>query len=462
MKPLSFSTLGLDQAVLNNLDHLGYQSMTPIQQETLPHSLKGKDIIGKAKTGSGKTASFALPMLLNIDPRSFKVQSLVLCPTRELATQVTNEIRKLARFQQNVKVLTLCGGSPFGPQKGSLERGAHIVVGTPGRIKDHLRKENLNLDHAHTLVLDEADRMLDMGFLDDVEWITSFLPENRQTMLFSATFPNQLDSLSNRLLRNAFIAEVSDTESAPDIEQFFYKVEKSEREDSLMSILANHQPSHAVIFCHTKQGVVDLSNRLRHQGHSVLPIQGDMDQKQRDQTLIRFSNHSVTLLIATDVAARGLDIDSIDTVINYELPRDSAVYTHRIGRTGRAGKKGTAINLYTSSEQYKLDDIQKQHSADNIRFKTTSDINFDNHTTPSKPPMVTINIDAGKKAKIRPGDLVGALTSNTQLTGDDLGKIAIMPFASYVAVKRELSHKALNALVNGKVKGKSVKAKLMS
>lgn len=432
--------------------------MTPIQANSLPESLEGKDIIGKAKTGSGKTAAFALPMLSKINPKFFGVQGLVLCPTRELATQVAEEIRRIARFQSNIKVLTLCGGSPFGPQKGSLEHGCHIVVGTPGRVKDHIRKETVDFSQLQTLVLDEADRMLDMGFQDDVEFIIESTPRNRQTLLFSATFQDKIEHLSSAIMRNALMVEIESEDVKLNISQKFFSTSKNTRENDIAHLLAHFKPKHAVIFCNTRQVVNDLSNDLRARGYSVLPLQGDMDQRQRDQTLVRFSNRSISLLVATDVAARGLDIDDLEMVINYELPRETDVYTHRIGRTGRAGKSGIAVSLLQDSEKYRLEGISSLENQV-VRIDTVPEQRADDITEPAKPEMITLCLDAGKKLKIRPGDIVGAITNGTEITGDDLGKITIFPFVSYIAVKRSIAKRVISILENGRVKAKLVKVK---
>lgn len=357
MSQALFSNLPLPPALLTNLQSIGYREMTPIQQQSLPLALDGKDLIAKAKTGSGKTAAFSIPMLTKIRQRFFGCQALVLCPTRELATQVANEIRRLARYQQNIKVVTLCGGQPIGPQIGSLAHGAHIVVGTPGRIQDHLRKRTLSLEKVSTLVLDEADRMLDMGFIDAIENIIDHTPGYRQTLLFSATYPKGIRQLSDRFQNEPEEVTVESVHSHQHIAQSFYQADHHEKPDVLHKLLAHHQPASCVIFCNTKQVCRDVGVELYNLGYKPLVLHGDMDQKERDQMLVRFSNQSSNILIATDVAARGLDIDDLACVINYDLSRDPEVHVHRIGRTGRAGKEGLAFSLYTSKEHYKLERI---------------------------------------------------------------------------------------------------------
>ena len=455
MSQALFSSLPLPPALLNNLRTIGYQEMTPIQQQSLPLALEGRDLIAKAKTGSGKTAAFSIPMLTRIRQRFFGCQGLVLCPTRELATQVANELRKLARYQQNIKVVTLCGGQPIGPQIGSLAHGAHIVVGTPGRIQDHLRKRTLELDQVNTLVLDEADRMLDMGFMDSIETIIEQTPWNRQTLLFSATYPKGIRQLSARFQSHPEEVTVESVHSLDHIRQQFYLADNHEKPEMLRKLLTHYQPASSVIFCNTKQMCKDVGVDLYEHGYKPLVLHGDMDQKERDQMLVRFANQSASILIATDVAARGLDIDDLAAVINYDLSRDPEVHVHRIGRTGRAGKDGLALSLHTSREQYKLDDIAdileiELPFADHKALKPAT-------SEPPKPPMVTLAIDGGRKNKVRPGDILGALTGDAGIAGDQVGKINIFDFVAYVAVKRESARKALSRLEKGRIKGRKFK-----
>ena len=455
MSQALFSSLPLPPALLDNLKAIGYQEMTAIQQQSLPLALEGKDLIAKAKTGSGKTAAFSIPMLTRIRQRFFGCQALVLCPTRELATQVANEIRRLARYQQNIKVVTLCGGQPIGPQIGSLEHGAHIVVGTPGRIQDHLRKKTLELDQVSTLVLDEADRMLDMGFMEPIENILSHTPDDRQTLLFSATYPKGIRQLSARFQHNPEEVTVEAVHSHDHIRQHFYLAENHDKPEMLRKLLAHYQPASSVIFCNTKQMCKDVGTDLYEHGYKPLVLHGDLDQKERDQMLVRFANQSATILIATDVAARGLDIDDLAAVINYDLSRDPEVHVHRIGRTGRAGKDGLALSLHTSREQRKLDEI-----ADILK----TELPFADHKAlkkatgeAPKAPMVTLAIDGGRKHKVRPGDILGALTGDAGIAGSEVGKINIFDFVAYVAVKRDSARKALSRLEQGKIKGRRFK-----
>lgn len=354
MSKQTFDQVGLNPALLATLDSLNYTHMTPIQALSLPAILKHRDVIGQGKTGSGKTAAFGLGVLSNLNVKRFRVQSLVLCPTRELADQVAKEIRTLGRGIHNIKVLTLCGGMPMGgPQIGSLEHGAHILVGTPGRILDHLEKGRIDLSELNTLVLDEADRMLDMGFQDALDAIIDAAPKQRQTLLFSATFPEKIEQIAQRIMQTPEVIKVESTHDTSSIAQYFYKVEGSEaRDEALANLLLTHQPESAVVFCNTKKEVQSVADELHHKGFSVIDIHGDLEQRERDQALVQFANKSVSILVATDVAARGLDVDNLDAVFNFELSRDPEVHVHRIGRTGRAGSKGLAFSFLVRKTVY--------------------------------------------------------------------------------------------------------------
>lgn len=347
MSKQTFDQVGLNPALLETLDSLNYTHMTPIQALSLPAILNQRDVIGQGKTGSGKTAAFGLGVLSNLNVKRFRVQALVLCPTRELADQVAKEIRTLGRGIHNIKVLTLCGGMPMGPQIGSLEHGAHILVGTPGRILDHLEKGRINLEELNTLVLDEADRMLEMGFQDALDAIINAAPKQRQTLLFSATFPEKIEKIAQRIMKSPEMIKVESTHDTSSIAQYFYKVEGTEaRDEALANLLLTYQPESAVVFCNTKKEVQNVADELHHRGFSVIDIHGDLEQRERDQALVQFANKSVSILVATDVAARGLDVDNLDAVFNFELSRDPEVHVHRIGRTGRAGSKGLAFSFF--------------------------------------------------------------------------------------------------------------------
>lgn len=460
MSTSTFSLLPLSAPILENLHSLSYKEMTPIQSQSLPLMLEGKDVIGQAKTGSGKTAAFGLNLLHQLEVKRFRVQSLVLCPTRELADQVAKEIRRLGRAIHNIKVLTLCGGMPFGPQIGSLEHGAHIVVGTPGRIEEHLRKGTLDLSNVSTWVLDEADRMLDMGFQSSIDNILEHLPKQRQTLLFSATYPQQIAAIAERVMREPVIINVASLHDEVSIQQDYYEVaENTSRMMVLEMLLLHHRPSSAVIFCNTKRETQELADELSDKGFSIAALHGDMEQRMRDQTLVRFANKSVSLLVATDVAARGLDIDSVDAVFNYQLSRDPDVHIHRIGRTGRGGNQGRAFSLFSTKERYKLQALEENlHTT--ISPSALPNQSVLNEPT-YKPPMATLQIDGGKKQKVRAGDILGALTSQGGIDGKQVGKIHIFDNTAYVAVVRGEAKTALYKIQHGKLKGRSFKARLI-
>lgn len=457
MTTTSFSSLGLDTDLLANLDSMGYQDMTPIQAQSLPAVLQGDDLIAQAETGSGKTAAFGIGLLTRLNTRDFNVQALVLCPTRELADQVGKEIRRLASCIPNVKLLTLCGGTPLGPQLGSLEYGAHIIVGTPGRVMKHLRKGTLKLNALKTLVLDEADRMLDMGFYDDIAEIVSATPANRQTLLFSATFPDAIKQISASMQKNPGHVRVEATHTRSKIKQVFYEVAGAgKRVAALVTLLGHYNPSSSVIFCNTKQQCQAIADTLQAKGFSALALHGDLEQRDRDQVLVRFSNKSCSILVATDVAARGLDIKDLEAVINFELSPDPEVHIHRIGRTGRAGKTGLALSLYIATESHRVNAIEDYQKSP-ISFAAIDSLHV-NQKLDLKPPMVTLCIDGGRKGKVRPGDLLGALTRESGIAGNQVGKIDVFDRRTYVAIERSVVDKALEQLSTGKIKGRYFKA----
>lgn len=458
MQSTSFSQLPLNASLLENLKTLSYNEMTPIQAQSLPPILEGKDVIAQGKTGSGKTAAFGLGLLNNLDVKKFRVQSLILCPTRELADQVAKEIRKLARAIHNIKVLTLCGGTPMGPQIGSLEHGAHILVGTPGRIEDHLRKGRIDLKHLNTLVLDEADRMLEMGFVDALDLIFSLCPPKRQNLLFSATFPDGVKPIAKKLMNDPVSIEVAATHDESSINQTFYKVDDNRhRAHAVRLLLQDTQSESTVIFCTTKRDVQDLALDLKDFGFSVLALHGDLEQRDRDQTLIRFANKSASVLVATDVAARGLDIDSLDTVINYHISSDPEVHVHRIGRSGRAGAKGRALSLFAEKEFNKIGRLEEFL---NITVEPTPLPDNSVLDKPLlKPAMATLQIDGGKKQKVRAGDILGALTSKGGIAGKDVGKIQLADNWAYVAVAASKAQVALRKISEGKLKGRSFRVR---
>ena len=434
--------------MLDNLDSLGYKKMTPIQAEALPLILDNKDVIAQAKTGSGKTAAFGIGLLNRLDVKKFRVQSLVLCPTRELADQVAKELRKIARFKHNIKILILCGGESFGKQLGSLSHQAHIIVGTPGRVLKHLNKDSLNLENLETLVFDEADRMLDMGFMEEIQSVLEYVPKERQTLLFSATYDNEIIEISKKIQQNAVSVKTVSTESANKIDEYFYEV--SSKQDALIKILSTFAPENVIVFTNTKIEAKELAENLQKVNIDAIAIHGDLEQYERNDVLVQFANKSCPILVATDVAARGLDIKELSMVVNFDIPHGSETYTHRIGRTGRAGADGIAITLYNSfemdkAEEYK-NDTRKFESSESLKVKAGFEM---------KPQYVTLVIEGGKKDKIRAGDLLGALTGDAGLKGSSIGKIDIYDRQSYVAIERALIKEAHSQLSKGKIKGKN-------
>jgi ATP-independent RNA helicase DbpA len=459
----AFSTLPLAPHVLANLQRLGYEAMTPIQAASLPLALAGKDLIAQAKTGSGKTAAFALALLARLNPRHFGVQSLVLCPTRELADQVAQEVRRLARAEDNIKLVTLCGGVPLRGQTASLAHGAHVVVGTPGRVLDHLNRGSLRLEALNSLVLDEADRMLDMGFADEIAAIAQHCPPpaRRQTLLFSATYPDGVAQLAARYLREPVEVKLAERHAPSLIRERCYEVAESERLHAVGLLLNHFRPESTLAFCNTKQQCHDLVAVLQAQGLVAMELHGDLEQRDRDQVLVQFANRSCSVLVATDVAARGLDIAKLEAVINVDITPDTQVHTHRIGRTGRAGESGQVFSLVSLDEMGRIGRIEAMqgresdwHKLSELKSAVSSVA-----SEPLRPPMVTLQIAGGRKEKIRAGDVLGALTKDIGLDGQAIGKIDVNDFSTYVAVRRDAADKALRGLNAGKVKGRSVKVR---
>ena len=461
-----FSQLDIPPQITRHLSGLGYQTMTEVQAKTLPSALTGQDILAQAKTGSGKTASFALPMIKKLNPKFFAIQGLVLCPTRELAAQVAEECRKLARYRDNIKVIQLSGGVSIGPQIGSLKHGGHIVVGTPGRICDHLRKGTLVLDQIQTFVLDEADRMLDMGFADDIAQVNQSLPRQKQTLLFSATFPNSIEQIAEQYLYQPQIVRLVDEKRHVNIEQAFIPLANMAKSAMIPRLLNQLQAQQAVVFCNTKHSTHEITAELRRLGFSALGLHGDLDQKDRDRILTRFKQASLSILVATDVAARGLDVSDLPLVINADLPRDPDVYTHRIGRTGRAGKSGLAVSLYSDKEQYKLEMIAEvmESSLEQLTQKKNVEVDWqldDASISDNIEPTewVTLALAAGKKNKLRAGDILGAITKGQAIQGNQVGTITITDFVSYVAINRPVANQVIKHLEKTPVKGQRIKVR---
>jgi ATP-independent RNA helicase DbpA len=405
----------------------------------------------QARTGSGKTVAFGLGLLARTDVERNGVQALVLCPTRELADQVATEVRRLARFVPNLRVVTLCGGVPVRTQAASLQVPPQVVVGTPGRILDHLQRGTIDLASLQVLVLDEADRMLDMGFLEAITAVVEQAPAARQTLLFSATWPDGIRALSRSLQRDPLAVTVDTVAPADDIEQLFFAVEPGHKAAALAALLLQYRPDSALVFCPTRNDVRDVAAGLQQRGFSVLALHGEMEQRERDEALLRFANRSCAVLVATDVAARGLDIKELAAVVSWELPADPDVHLHRIGRTGRAGQKGLALALCAPRELARLGALEMRAGVP----AKWGELPASSGQAPAPPPMTTLTIDGGRQDKLRAGDLLGALTGDVGLPGDAIGKIDIAARRAYVAVRTERAEQALRGLRAGKIKGRT-------
>jgi ATP-independent RNA helicase DbpA len=448
-----FDTISkLSQPIINNLNQLNYKFMTPIQEATIPILMKRRDIIARAKTGSGKTAAFGIPTIDSIDISNYNPQALILSPTRELADQVAKELRRLARYRENLKIITLCGGTPMAPQISSLSRGAHIIIGTPGRLQDHLSRETIYLKDIKKLVLDEADRMLDMGFYDEIIKIISNISKDRHTMLFSATYPENIERLAREILKDHLSIEVDTIHHEDAIKELVFKVTKDSKIDTLLAILKSYKPKKALIFCNTKVETLRVTNSLYDRGFSVSDLQGDLDQRERNETLLRFANGSTKILVATDVASRGLDVDDISLVINYDIPHKADKYTHRIGRTARAGSDGVAITLSTHKDNEKL-----QEYTSNIEYLSISQLKVDERYS-MEANYTTISINGGKRSKLRPGDIVGTLIKEVDIPVEHIGKIDIFEIYSYVAIDNKSIMKAIEGLKTAKIKKRRLKS----
>ncbi|MBB6248118.1 ATP-dependent RNA helicase DbpA [Rhodanobacter sp. A1T4] len=459
----TFSTLALKPALLASIETLGYTSMTPVQTQSLPPMLEGRDVIAQAQTGSGKTAAFGLSLLQTLDADTIRLQVLVLCPTRELADQVSKAIRKLAANIANVKLLTLCGGMPLGPQLASLTHDPHIVVGTPGRVQEHLKRGSLHGGGIKVLVLDEADRMLDMGFSDAIDDIVGRIAKHHQTLLFSATYPQEIRAVSQRLQNDPVEVTVdAPADEKPAIEQRFHEVEPAQKMDALAQLLSGERAAEvsgnqALVFCNMRREVDAVAQELDRRGFSALALHGDMEQRDRDEVLVRFVNHSCSVLVATDVAARGLDIAALPLVISYDIAHDPETHTHRIGRTGRAGQSGLAITLCASRERPKANNIEELNGMP-LPWKPLK-VSPQRSKTLHLAPMKTLVIDAGRQDKLRPGDILGALTGDAGLAAKDIGKIDVYATRAYVAISRSLATKALDRLRAGKIKGRNFRVR---
>ncbi|WP_413578176.1 ATP-dependent RNA helicase DbpA [Bdellovibrio sp. HCB290] len=459
----AFSNLNLKPELLAVVQELGFQSMTPIQEQSIPALLTGKDLIGQSKTGSGKTAAFILPILNQIELNQKTVQAVIICPTRELATQVLTEVRRLGRKLEGLQTMSLTGGAQTGrEQQQELEKGVQIVVGTPGRILDLATRGRLFLEDVKTVVLDEADKMFDMGFIVEIGNLMKELPVQRQTVLFSATFSEAVLDLSRRYQKNPARVTIQEAPESLLIEEVTYDSEEGNKADNLMRVLQQHQAESCIVFCNTKNSVNDLMDRFQDLKASATCLHGDLEQRDRERVMAMFKNGSVKILVATDVAARGLDIENLELVINYDFPLQPETYVHRIGRTGRAGKSGVAVTLISSRDTLKLIGIEqitgRKFQKPALGFKNQFGLNWEW----KQAPMQTLMISGGRKNKIRPGDVLGALTGAAGgLKAADIGKIEMHDTYSYVAVKTDSANHALNSLRNGKIKAQKFQVKIL-
>ena len=454
----AFQDFDLIPALHQALDAAGFLVPTPIQALSLPSILAGKDVLAQAPTGSGKTAAFGLGLLQRLDATAIRTQAVVLCPTRELADQVGKELRRLAIAIPNVKLSLLTGGTALAPQLASLTHAPHIVVGTPGRVQELLHKKALDVAGVSVLVLDEADRMLDMGFEKSISDIVRKLPKTRQSLLFSATWPAEVRALAKASLRDPVEITVEGSDTRPQVEARFHEVALDTKPAALMGLLMQHTPESTVVFCNTKRDVDDVATALQNAGFAAAALHGDLEQRDRDEVLVRFANRSLGVLVASDVAARGLDVKDLACVLNYELPPDPDTYLHRVGRTARAGGSGLALNLVTPREMPRALQIEDA-SGERIQWHPAPRAARPTHVP--QAAMRTLRIDAGRSDKLRPGDILGALTGAAGLKADDIGKIDIFPTRSYVAVRTRLIKAALAGLETGKIKGRRFRVRAM-
>ena len=523
METVRFEEMGLSEEIQKAVRYMGFEEASPIQAKAIPAMISGIDLIGQAQTGTGKTAAFGIPILEKVDPKLKKLQAIVLCPTRELAIQVADEIRNLSRYMHGIKVLPIYGGQDIVKQIRSLKSGTQIVIGTPGRVMDHMRRKTMKLDFVHTVVLDEADEMLNMGFREDIEFVLSGVPEERQTVLFSATMPKPIMEITKKFQNNAKVIKVTKKElTVPNIEQYYYDVKPKKKEEVLSRLLDIYSPRLSVVFCNTKKQVDLLVNALLGRGYFAAGLHGDMKQEQRDRVMQGFRTGKTEILVATDVAARGIDVDEVEAVFNYDLPQDDEYYVHRSGRTGRAGREGRAFSFVSGKEVYKLKEIQRycktkiyaqkvpslndvantkmenilddvervieqedldmminaiEERVNNSEFtamdmaaaflKICCGMTEDNKNTEEndwefgdtgagEDGMVRLFINIGKKQRVRPGDILGAIAGESGMDGKLIGTIDMYDKYTFVEVPREYAREVLNAMKNVKIKGKTV------
>lgn len=517
---MRFDELEIGAKIVRAVTDMGFEETTPIQAEAVPVILSGRDVIGQAQTGTGKTAAFGIPMLERIDPDNKHVQAVVLCPTRELAIQVADEIRNLAKYMHGIKVLPIYGGQDIVKQIRSLKSGVQIVVGTPGRVMDHIRRKTVKFNQVQMLVLDEADEMLNMGFREDIETILRDFPSERQTVLFSATMPEPIKKIARDYQKDAQLIKVIRKElTVHNIEQYYFDVSPKSKEEVLSRLLDIYNPNLSIVFCNTKKGVDELTSALKNRGYFAEGLHGDLKQQQRDRVMDSFRQGRVDILVATDVAARGIDVDDVDIVFNYDLPQDDEYYVHRIGRTGRAGKGGVAFTFVSGREVYKLKEIQR-YCKTKISAKKVPSMNDVANTkiekmfekagqvienedlsamlglieahlndteytamdmaaallkmavgnleiveepdygefgnTGARDGMVRLFINIGKNQKVRPGDILGAIAGESKIPGKVVGTIDMYDKYTFVEVPYEHAKDVLNAMKKAKIKGKSI------
>jgi len=525
METIRFEDLEISPQILRAVKDMGFEEATAIQGQAIPVQLKGGDVIGQAQTGTGKTAAFGIPLLEKINPKDKHLQGIILCPTRELAIQVADEIRKLSKYLHGIKVLPIYGGQDIVKQIRSLKAGTQLVIGTPGRVMDHMRRKTVKFDNVHTVVLDEADEMLNMGFCEDIETILQQIPDDRQTILFSATMPKQILQIAKKYQKNATTIKVVKKElTVPSIDQFYFEVKAKNKEEVLSRLLDIYAPKLSLVFCNTKKKVDELTTALQGRGYFAVGLHGDLKQSQRDRVMAAFRKGKADILVATDVAARGIDVDDVEAVFNYDLPQDDEYYVHRIGRTGRAGRNGVAFSFVVGKEVYKLRDIQRycktkiyarqvpslddvtntrcdkvleraselveeneikdmikliskrldeeeytsielaaallkmavgMDENQNVR-EEFSDADLDG-TGAEEEGMVRLFINIGKKQRVKPGDILGAVSGESKIPGKLVGCIDMFDNYTFVEVPREYAKDVLNAMRNDvKIKGKLV------
>jgi ATP-dependent RNA helicase DeaD len=474
----TFAELGLSKPLLEALDHLGYESPTPIQEQAIPELLAGHDVIGQAQTGTGKTAAFGLPLLEYIDPDLTEVQALVLTPTRELCIQVTQALRAYGQ-RRGIQVVAVFGGAPIRNQVAQLKQGAQVVVGTVGRVMDLMNRHELVLNDTRYVVLDEADEMLDLGFLEDVETILSRCPSGRQTALFSATMPPEIKRLAEKRMFDPITIKVRAAQLTIDtVDQFFLEVGDREKPDALARVLTSERPEQAIIFARTKIGVDRLSQSLNGRGIRVKALHGDMSQGSRDGVMIAFKGGREQLLVATDVAARGLDISGVTHVINYDIPNSPDVYVHRIGRTGRVGRSGRAITLITPRQMRELEAIEKHAKTKIAKWSPDAapeerpriavemeeveetETRRPRHTKPRRPvdgPVVKLIVSGGRAQGLEPADVIGAIVDNSHLEGEDIRNVRVLERFSFVEVPAKRADEVIDKVSGRAVRGATLR-----